>query len=463
MRAPAVARVARKELVEWRRDRWLIAATLLMALLGMTAAISGTVTARSRARITSAAQQRDYQRWLDQPERNAHSASHFGVSAYYVPSRLAPLDPGVVPYAGASLFLEAHKQNEPTFAEAPDGGAVARLGGLSLATLLQVWLPLLVIVVGAGAFAAEREHGTLALLLSVGASPWSLLTGKALAIAVVVAAVAAPGVVIAGASLPWLPGPWPADLPRRVLVLAAAHGCHLAFWIAITLAVSARLSSWRLAIACLVTVWCLCVVVLPRVAIDLARAAHPLPSRAELDRLELESRISPPGGYERRRKEILAEYGVSRVEDLPIEFSVIYAQRAEARINQRIDQRMHDLDAVYGAERADYRRAAFITPSVAVDLLSMAAAGTDEQHHRAFLRQAELYRRRMMAILSAADVRRPGEKARRGDAALWRQLPPFRYEVPALDGVWSVLATLATWCAAGLILSVLAIRSVVPR
>ena len=48
-----------------------------------------------------------------------------------------------------------------------------------------------------------------------------------------------------------------------------------------------------------------------------------------------------------------------------------------------------------------------------------------------------------IAGLSAADVRRPGEKARRGDAALWRQLPPFRYEVPALDGVWSVLATLA--------------------
>jgi ABC-2 type transport system permease protein len=209
----AVLQVVHKELRETHRDRTLAVALLAVMLLGIVAALSGGLDAHRRAQINGAAQVRDYERWLAQPERNPHSASHFGTSAFYVPSRLATLDPGVVPYVGAALFLEAHRQNEPAFAEAPDGGAVQRMGRLSLAGVIQVWLPLLVIALAAGAFASEREDGTLAFLLGLGITPMRLLLGKALAVAMAVLAVLAPGAVVSGQMMPpgalasWLPPP----------------------------------------------------------------------------------------------------------------------------------------------------------------------------------------------------------------------------------------------------------------
>jgi ABC-2 type transport system permease protein len=462
-----IARVAHKELRERFRDRWFVLALAVMAFLGVAAALSGAAAADTRARINASAQAGDYARWLAQPERDAHSASHFGTSAFYVPSRLSSLDPGVVPYVGASLFLEAHKQNEPVFAEAPDGGAVQRLGRMSLATVIQVWLPLIVIAAAAGAFAAEREAGTLALLLSLGVSPARLLAGKALAAGVAALAVVGPGAAVGVALLGRVAGAWPADVVERSALLAVAWGLYLVFWVVITLAVSLRAPNVRLAMAALLTVWCLGVVVAPRVAADLARVAHPLPSRAELDRLEIERRIQTPGSYEKLRQQILIDYGVATPADLPVDINVIYAQRAEARINQRLDERMAELWAIYQGERRDYQRASAVSPAVALDLVSMAAAGSDDVHHRSFLRQAEDYRRQMMAVLGEAERRKPGAKRNRGNADVWRRLPPFEYRVPPLrlaeTSAASALATLGAWCLAAIGAAVVALRTAAPR
>jgi ABC-2 type transport system permease protein len=462
-----IARVAHKELRERFRDRWFVLALAVMAFLGVAAALSGAAAADTRARINASAQAGDYARWLAQPERDAHSASHFGTSAFYVPSRLSSLDPGAVPYVGASLFLEAHKQNEPVFAEAPDGGAVQRLGRMSLATVIQVWLPLIVIAAAAGAFAAEREAGTLALLLSLGVSPARLLAGKALAAGVAALAVVGPGAAVGVALLGRVAGAWPADVVERSALLAVAWGLYLVFWVVITLAVSLRAPNVRLAMAALLTVWCLGVVVAPRVAADLARVAHPLPSRAELDRLEIERRIQTPGSYEKLRQQILIDYGVATPADLPVDINVIYAQRAEARINQRLDERMAELWAIYQGERRDYQRASAVSPAVALDLVSMAAAGSDDVHHRSFLRQAEDYRRQMMAVLGEAERRKPGAKRNRGNADVWRRLPPFEYRVPPLrlaeTSAASALATLGAWCLAAIGAAVVALRTAAPR
>lgn len=461
-----IVRVAHKELRERFRDSWFVLALAVMALLGVAAALSGAEAAHTRARINAAAQAGDYARWLAQPERDAHSASHFGTSAFYVPSRFSALDPGVVPYVGASLFLEAHKQNEPVFAEAPDSGSLQRLGRLSLATVIQVWLPLIVIATAAGAFAWERETGTLALLLSIGVSPVRLLAGKALATTVVALAVAGPGSAVGLALLGRVAGTWPTDVVERAALLATAWGLYLVFWVIITLAVSLRSSSVRLALATLLTVWCLGVVVAPRMAADLARVAHPLPSRAELDRLEIERRIQTPGSYEKLRQQILIDYGAATPADLPIDINVIYAQRAEARINQRLDERMVALWAIYQSERRGYQWASAVSPAVALDLVSMAAAGSDDVHHRHFLRQAEDYRRQMMAVLGEAERRKPGAKRPRGTADVWRRLPPFEYRVPLMrlaeTAAGSTLATLGVWCLVVIGVAVVALRRVTP-
>jgi ABC-2 type transport system permease protein len=442
-------RIARREFTDWSRDRWRLTAAVAVALVAVVAGLTGATAAGARASAAMAAQQADYQRWLSQPARNAHSASHFGISAFYVPSRFAVFDPGVGAYAGSSLFLEAHKQNEPVFTEAVDRGAAPRYGELSLTTVMQVWLPLLIILLGAGGIAAERDDGILPQLLSTGVAPWQVAAGKAVAITGAAVAVIAPSVVAVALAVRSDSGVWPVDAGWRLGAVAAGLLAYLCFWVALTIVVSARARSWRVAIATLSIVWCVMVVIAPRLASDVARARNPLPSRAEQDRLELQARIMGPGGVEARRQAILAEHGVKTPEELPIEINVLIAQRSEANINKRLDARIQQNAAVYAAERRDYLRAAWLTPAIAMDLVSSGAAGTDDVHHRAFLRRAEDYRRLMMETLTDADVRKPGERARRADGSVWARLPMLEPAVPALgetaSRVGAALGVLAMW------------------
>lgn len=458
MTGATIWRVARREWVDWSRDPWRVGAGLLLALFAAAAAVTGAAAADARASAAWAAQRADYQRWLTQPPRNAHSASHFGISAFYVPSRLSLVDPGVGAYAGSALFLEAHKQNEPVFTEAVDRGAAARFGDLSLSTVIQVFLPLVVILLGAGTVAADREDGILPQVLAAGVSPRQLALGKTLFVLVTTVVLIAPAVVVVALTLPRSVGAWPVDAGLRLLTLGGAAAAYLIFWVALTIAVSARASTWRVATAALATMWGGSVVIVPRLATDIARERNPLPSRAEQDRLDLEARILPPGGVDKRRQEILAEYGVKKVEDLPIELNVIIARRAEARINARLDVRIQKYADAYAAERRDYLKAAWLTPAIAIDLASAGAAGSDDAHHRAFLARAEKYRRDMNDLLSEADERKPGESARKVDGVVWSKLPIFEPEVPHLRaagsgiglallilGVWSLLSSAAAW------------------
>jgi len=457
-----VWRIARREWTDWSRDRWRIVAAILVAVVAVAAAVTGAVAAGARASAALAAQQADYQRWLTQPARNAHSASHFGISAFYVPSRLAVIDPGVSAYAGSALFLEAHKQNEPVFTEATDRGAAARFGELSLATVVQIWLPLIVILLGAGSIAADREDGILPQLLATGVTAWQVAAGKIVAVAVAALLVVAPALIAVAAAIVNDAGVWPVDTGWRLASLGLALVMYVVLWVALTMAVSARAKSWRVAIAGLSIVWCVAVVILPRLTSDVARARNPLPSRAEQDRRELEARILGPGGVDARRQAILAEYGVSTAAELPIDISVLIQQRAEASINRRLDARMAENAAVYRAERRDYLRAAWITPAIALDVVSTGAAGSDDLHHRAFLERAEQYRRQMMVMLTEADARKPGERARRADASVWERLPMFQPAVPALaetpSQVGMALGVLALWSVCACLLALTAVR-----
>lgn len=457
-----VWRIARREWTDWSRDRWRVWAAAGLALVALAAAVTGAMAADARASEARRAQQADYDRWLTQPPRRPHDASHFGISAFYVPSAFSAVDPGVGAYAGSALFLEAHKQNEPVFSEAVDRGGAARLGDLSLSTVIQIWLPLIVVLLGAGTLSADREAGILAQLMATGPSPRQIAGGKALAVALAAALLIAPSVFAVGVLVTRSAGAWPADAGTRIAALAAAAFAYLVFWVALTLAVSARARSWRTAVASLVAVWCLSVVIAPRLATDVARTRHPLPSRAELDRLELESRIGSPSSGEKARQKILDEFGVKTADQLPVDIAVIIGQRAEAGINARLDVRNQLYTDAYQAERRDYLRAAWFTPAVAIDVALAGAAGSDDVHHRAFLGRAELYRRRMMDMLGEADTRKPGEKATRVDGTVWSRLPILQPAVPVLrdaeSRVGAALLGLAGWSVAALVLASTAVR-----
>lgn len=201
-------------------------------------------------------------------------------------------------YAGSALFLEAHKQKRTRVHRGRRQGGRGAVWRLEPVTVIQVFLPLVVILLGAGTVAADREDGILPQVLAAGVSPRQLALGKTLFVLVTTVVLIAPAVVVVALTLPRSVGAWPVDAGLRLLTLGGAAAAYLIFWVALTIAVSARASTWRVATAALATMWGGSVVIVPRLATDIARERNPLPSRAEQDRLDLEARILPPGGVD---------------------------------------------------------------------------------------------------------------------------------------------------------------------
>jgi ABC-2 type transport system permease protein len=84
--------------------------------------------------------------------------------------------------------------------------------------------------------------------------------------------------------------------------------------------------------------------------------------------------------------------------------------------------------------------------------LSMALAGTDLAHHRAFVGAAEDYRRKMQRVLNndIAQNARPGVAYTAGPE-LWSKVPEFDYALPGVGWVlaqnWPSVLLLVAWLA----------------
>src|SRR5687767_484404 len=178
-----ITRIARKELTETLRDgRFRMAAAIVFALL-LASIVMGAKHHRDVKRQHDLAQAETRDQWIGQPAKNPHSAAHYGVYAFKPKMLPAALDRGVDSFVGQSVWLEAHKQNEFKFRPAQDSTAVQRFGELTAATVMQLLIPLLIILLSFSTFAGEREQGVLRQLLSLGLAKTDLVWGKALGVA----------------------------------------------------------------------------------------------------------------------------------------------------------------------------------------------------------------------------------------------------------------------------------------
>jgi ABC-2 type transport system permease protein len=162
--------IARREMMDLVRDgrfRWSAAITLGLLIGAFALGWQRYVDVSAQHRAARAATR---EQWLNQGSKNPHSAAHYGVYAFKPKMPLSLVDPGVDPYVGVATWLEAHKQNEFKFKPAQDSTALERLGGLTGATVLQLLIPLMIILLTFSAFSAEREQGTLRQVLSLAAS-----------------------------------------------------------------------------------------------------------------------------------------------------------------------------------------------------------------------------------------------------------------------------------------------------
>ena len=460
--------IVRKEFTDVLRDgrfRWcsILVGALLLVSLG-----HGWVQARSAQQEHAAAQATARDHWESQGEKNPHSAAHYGIYAFKPRLALSFVDEGVDPYTGTSVWLEAHRQNDFLLRPAQDATAAQRIGALTAAQVLQHLVPLLIILLTFGALAGERERGTLRQLLATGIGRRELALGKALGISGALALLLVPAALVGAAALVvGSPGPAASPLARGV-VLAGVYLAYFTAFLALSLAVSAWARSARTALVILLGVWVVNGLVAPRVAVDLSKWLHPTPSALEFARnveREMASGVEDISRPDRAAltERLLAEHGVERVEDLPVNEVGVYLQESEEFGNRIFDRNYGALWDTFERQGVVHEALAVVAPLLAVRTLSMGLAGTDVEQHRHFATAAEAYRRDLMRSMNG-DL---AENSRTGDTylagpELWEETPPLEYAAPTLgwvlgNRILSILV-LGTWLVGAILAAAARVR-----
>ncbi len=393
------------------RTLWL-AGLLFLLLIGYALANGiGQTTARDQAQAalaqndsqTRAAQLARLQRIMDgrepgtpfgNPANPEHMGGDFGAHHVWMPS--APLAP--IALGQTDLFPSQFKvgyQSKVGFIHNNDIENPWHLlsGHFDLAFVIVYLLPLLIFALSYNLLSAERESGTLRLLLSQPLALGTLLLGKVgvragvlLGLAVLVPA----GVLLAartGATLQAGGAAW-----WWVLLV----GAYALFWFALVVAVNAFGRSSASNAMVLVIGWVLLVLVAP-VLLNLAvTQASPSPSRAEL---ATRIRVVTAEAMARNAKLLATDYQhVGKPEMLqPKDGKIALAGRAMAnyRIERQVDEAIQPeldrFDIQQARQQALVARYAAVSPAAVAYEAITGLAGSGQRRYAHFMQQVDAY------------------------------------------------------------------------
>lgn len=458
--------LARAELRILRRDArawWALLA--LAGFILLTFAGTSIDAARGntdKAKIAAA----ERQRWIEQGDKDPHSAAHYSIFAFKPAAPLVGIDSGATPFVGQAIWLEAHHQNDLLHRPQQGASLFQRAGLSSPAALILSVGPLVVFLLAFALVARDRERGTMRLALGLARQPWMIVAAKSLAIWAASFGLLVLPVSIASAGLSILSGALTSDVLARLALWALLMAAYLALPAAIGVLVALRAKSARTGLAALFGAWILFALVLPRLASTAADDLRPLPSSQAVR----QQMLSEAPAYwsaedsERHKRQLVAKFGVARIEDIP------NARMAELDLVERHSQRVFDriLGGFYGRVAAQDRLFAslgLLSPTIAAEALSASLAGTDFAHQREFIDAAERYRRALVNRMNAEGMAHSasGEERYTADARLWGDIAPFTYSPPRLgtgmrDNLVAVLAIALWLITAGLLLRTVAQR-----
>jgi ABC-2 type transport system permease protein len=464
--------IARREIVDVVRDgrfRW---ATVIVGALLIVALLAGWKAQRDVSADHASAERLARAQWLAQAPKDPHSAAHYGSYAFKPRGPLTLFDSGVNAYTGVAAWLEAHKQNEFQFRPAQDQSSVARFGELTAAATLQFLMPVLIMLQAFARFSGEREDGTLRQIVAAGVPRRMLAAGKVVGVGLALAVVLVPAAIVGAIAILLASGG--AGLQPtigRMALLAVVYVAYFVVMLTIALAASAVARSSSQALALLIAFWIVNAVLAPRMASDVARRLDPTPTAfafAEAVERDTYDGLTVHQYNLRRardlRRRLLEEHGVTRVEDLPINFRGADYLEREAHSNQIWDDHYGRLWRSFEAQVRTHQLAGFAAPLLAVRSMSMSLAGADFFHHQHFAVAAESYRRRQVELMNS-NLAHSATSAQLGYVAgadLWSRLPAFEYHAPgpgwAIARVtWSLVA-LGLWVIAGLVALAWAVR-----
>lgn len=436
-----VVRIAREEWRLWLRSKVVVAAALIVAiLLGATSYLTmNRMTAEQSQRM--AQQVAAEETFFAQPDRHPHRMVHYGHYAFRPPPPLSIFEPGVDAVTGQSIFLEGHRQNTAMFA---DTKAAADLGGfaaLTPASLYQLLLPLLLIVLGHALFLRERESGTLAVMLAQGQSGVKLALGKAIAMLAVIGIFMIPLIAVAAYSV----GLGESSLSAFSLV--GSYFLYLCVWGTVALAASIILKQRAVSLGVLIFAWLFAALIVPRFAINASSAAIDAPGKIESDLVMLAEQRKLGDGHNAAdpafqilQAEVLEQYGVETIEELPINWRGVVATYSEAELTALLNEYAENRMELEANQSHIFDLFGLASPTIAIGSASRTLAGTDLATHHRFLRESEALRFDFVQSLNkvhaeeldyAVDMNRnaDSEAANRArvNSEAWQVLDEFRF------------------------------------
>lgn len=383
--------------------------------------------------------------WDDQGEKNPHSAAHYGTYAFKPKYPLSLVDQGVDKYAGTSIFLEAHKRNEAQFSAAADQTGLARFGDLTPDFILLFIIPLLIILLGYNSFTKELEMGTLTLLKSQGISNWKLLMGKWMALFLPIFIITMVLFLLAGVLLSNLDDFGVFNWNALLLMFLVYTGYYIIFT-NIVLIISSRTKKSGISLVASLCVWIIACLAAPKAASNIAENKHPYPTRQEFAANVLEDKKEGLDGHNPWSKEaqlleeqVLQEYGVDSLHQLPFNFDGYRMQKGEEHQAEVYFKHYNHLKDQYTQQAGVYKSLASISPYLPTRFLSMAIAHTDYATHWDFADAAEAYRIATQKFLNENFAKNSnyGDWSYKADADVWKKLPAFEYDPPELGSILS--------------------------
>ncbi len=410
-------------------------------------------------------QQQARESWEANPDKHPHRMAHFGTFAFRLKHPLSIFDFGVESFTGNAVFLEAHKQNVVNFSEASYSTSLIRFGELSMGMILQLILPLIVFFLGYAAIVADRENGTLKILLTQGATWKEVLYGRALGLFGLSCLFYLPFVFATVALL--LMESYTADVWIRLLVILASYLLYLFIVSLLTIIISVGSKTSKNALVKLLGIWLLLVVVIPRTSQAVGSFLYPTPTKLEF-RGAIEEEVIQFGDshnandpyYNFIRDSVLEVHGVQSINELPFNYPGFQMYVGE-KISTEIYVRHHkELLDQYRRQNQLTKWLALVNPYLGVKGLSMALCGTDLETYASFQHQAEAYRYELAQAMNElqikhirANVTSSEGKVNVVDREEWKSFPDFTYEYPTVEStlgsellalisilLWSVVA-----------------------
>ena len=434
--------IIRKELKElWREGRIKLLAIIISMLLIVTTITGYNYNIRLRNMHVSA-MQADRKVWESQPEKNPHSAAHFGFYLFKPVYVLSIFEPGVDRYTGSILYLEAHKRNSEQFSDIADDGDIARFGFLSPAFVLQFLLPLLIIVAGFNIISKEKENGNLSLLLTQGGSSKKIFLGKWLAVYTLIVLVVVPVFItcfiLLAASYATAQNYIAASLLLFLYLLFYAIILNVVMYI------SALVKQAGTAFLYSMLFWMICFVLVPKLAANIAQEQSPLLTTnqvlqkfEELDRSHGASIHDLEGPtYKHLVDSMLKVYHVDSVSQMPVNMAGIRLDAGE-QINTHdyeiiTQTQLHKLNK----QQQIINTAGVFSPFIVTNQISMALGNTDVYSHHHFTDAGEQYRRlyvnKMNRYIAYGSGLHEAFTSFKAGKELWKSVPKFHYQTLGL-------------------------------